>query len=115
MKQIRKARGLSAEHIAKALGVSPATIYRYEKGDIEKVPGDLLEPLSIALGTTPQYLMGWTEDPSLPASPALAAYRITSSEYSLVLAYRKATQEDRQIIDNITARYASEKENEKIG
>ena len=65
MRATRKARGISAEKVAEALGVSPATIYRYEKGDIEKVPGDVLEPLSRALGTTPAYLMGWEADPDV--------------------------------------------------
>ena len=45
------------------LGVSAATIYRYEKGDIEKIPGNILEPLADILATTPAYLMGWTDDP----------------------------------------------------
>ena len=68
MRATRKARGISAEKVAEALGVSPATIYRYEKGDIEKVPGDVLEPLSRALGTTPAYLMGWEADPDVDAA-----------------------------------------------
>lgn len=68
MKATRKARGISAEKVAEALGVSPATIYRYEKGDIEKVPGDVLEPLAKALGTTPAYLMGWESDPDIEAA-----------------------------------------------
>lgn len=59
MKARRKEIGLSAECVAELLGVSPATIYRYEKGDIEKVPGDLLAPIAKALQTTPAYLMGW--------------------------------------------------------
>lgn len=59
MKARRKEIGLSAERVAEILGVSPATIYRYEKGDIEKVPGDLLAPIAKALQTTPAYLMGW--------------------------------------------------------
>lgn len=59
MKDRRKAIGLSAERVAEILGVSPATIYRYENGDIEKVPGDRLEPIAKALQTTPAYLMGW--------------------------------------------------------
>lgn len=41
------------------LGVSPATVYRYENGDIEKVPGDRLGPIANALQTTPAFLMGW--------------------------------------------------------
>lgn len=49
MKQRRKELGLSAEIIAEKLGVSPATIYRYENGGIEKMPGNILEPIAIAL------------------------------------------------------------------
>lgn len=64
MKQRRKELGLSAETIAEYLNVSPATIYRYEKGEIEKMPGKVLEPLSIILRTTPAYLMGWTDEVS---------------------------------------------------
>ena len=60
MKARRKEIGLSAERVAEILGVSPATIYRYEKGDIEKVPGDLLAPIAKALQTTPAFLMGWS-------------------------------------------------------
>lgn len=66
MKDRRKAIGLSAERVAEILGVSPATIYRYENGDIEKVPGDRLDPIAKALQTTPAYLMGWENDPTLP-------------------------------------------------
>lgn len=58
----RKELGLSAEFIAEALGVSPATIYRYEKKDIKKFPTEILEPLARVLHTTPAYLMGWDDD-----------------------------------------------------
>lgn len=70
MKFRRKQIGLSAEKVAELLNVSPATIYRYENGDIEKVPGDRLAPIAAALNTTPAYLMGWgdTPDASLPGN-----------------------------------------------
>lgn len=67
MKDRRKAIGMSAERLAETLGVSPATIYRYENGDIEKVPGDRLAPIAAALNTTPAYLMGWESD-ALPTN-----------------------------------------------
>lgn len=59
LKLRRKEIGFSAEKVADRLGVSPATIYRYEKGDIEKVPVDSLAELAKILQTTPAYLMGW--------------------------------------------------------
>lgn len=54
----RKEIGLSAETVADRLGVSPATIYRYENNDIKKFPTDILEPLAKVLHTTPAYLLG---------------------------------------------------------
>ena len=69
MKQRRKELGFSAEKVAERLGVSPATIYRYERGDIEKVPGDSLGELAKILQTTPAYLMGWEEKPKPAPRP----------------------------------------------
>lgn len=74
MKQRRKEIGFSAEKVAERLGVSPATIYRYEKGDIEKVPVDSLSELAKILQTTPAYLMGWEEQPA-PQKPIPPGFR----------------------------------------
>lgn len=62
IKNRRKELGLSAEAVAERLGVSPATIYRYEKKDIKKFPSDILEPLAEVLHTTPMYLLGIEEN-----------------------------------------------------
>ena len=91
MKERRKTLGISAEYVAEKLGVSPATIYRYEKGDIEKMPGNILEPISKILSTTPSYLMGWSEE-AAPAAPSLT---LTAAETQLVEDYRDASEEIR--------------------
>lgn len=59
IKERRKELGISADDLAGRLGKDRSTIYRYEKGDIENLPLDILEPIATALSTTPQYLMGW--------------------------------------------------------
>ena len=41
IKARRKELGLSAETVAEKLGVSPATIYRYENNDIKKYTSDI--------------------------------------------------------------------------
>lgn len=69
----RKAIGLSAEQIAERMGVSPATIYRYESSEIMSMRIDKLEPIAEALNTTPAYLMGWTDDPINYEDPELLA------------------------------------------
>lgn len=62
IKSRRKQLKMSADELGKRLGKDRSTIYRYEKGDIENLPLDILEPIAAALGTTPQYLMGWDEE-----------------------------------------------------
>lgn len=64
----RKALGLSVDELAELLGKNRATIYRYEGGDIEKLPTTILEGLARALRTTPSYLMGWEDEP-VPQQP----------------------------------------------
>lgn len=65
IKARRKQLGISAEALAEQCGVSPATIYRYENGDIERVGIDKLPPIAKALFVSQAYLMGW-EDESSP-------------------------------------------------
>ena len=64
IKQRRLELGLSADELGKMIGKNRATIYRYEKGDIESIPTDILEPLAMALNTTPMWIMGWTRSNS---------------------------------------------------
>lgn len=59
IKKRRKELGLSADQVAKALGVSRATVYRYESKDIEKIPFDSIQPLADILQCSAYYLMGW--------------------------------------------------------
>lgn len=65
----RKELSMSAEQLAEKVNLSPATIYRYEKGDIEKVPADILKKIARALNSSPAYLMGWESEnkPPIPA------------------------------------------------
>lgn len=62
IKALRKQRGLSIDELATKLGKNKATVYRYESGDIENLPLDILDPLAKALDTSPAYLMGWTSN-----------------------------------------------------
>jgi transcriptional regulator with XRE-family HTH domain len=64
IKQRRKQLNMSAEELAAKIGRSPATMYRYEKGDIDKMDLSVLLPIADALLTTPAYLMGWSDDSS---------------------------------------------------
>lgn len=62
IKERRKALKMSVDELARRLGKNRATIYRYENGEIENLPLDVLEPIAKALNTTPAFLMGWQEE-----------------------------------------------------
>ena len=66
IKQRRKGLGLRAEDVAERIGVSRSTMFRYENGEIEKLPINHLVPIAKALHTSVDYLMGWTEDEKEP-------------------------------------------------
>lgn len=61
MKERRKALKMSADELAQRLGKDRSTIYRYENGEIENLPLDMLEPIAQALEIEPQELLGWDQ------------------------------------------------------
>ena len=72
---IRKSRGMSVEEVADKIDVSVSTLYRYENSSISKVPIDVIDKLSSALGVTTGELMGntpQTDGEELPTSFANA-------------------------------------------
>ena len=64
---------MSADELATSDGVSRSTIFRYEKGDIEKVGPDVLKKIADKLNVSPADLMGWDDTPvqelKIPTSP----------------------------------------------
>ena len=105
IRNLRKSRGISADRLAEMIGVSRSTMYRYENGDIEKVPGDVLAPISAALGTTPAYLMGWESDPEEQNEPAvLDGKPLDEQDLKLLRLLRTMTPEEKSwLLDRIDA------------
>ena len=92
IKQRRKALGFSAEALAERVGVSPATIYRYEKNEIANMGADKLQPIAAALATTPAALMGWEPSPDSPRPPR--ADPLDSSDADEAFALREKLRRD---------------------
>ena len=65
LKELRKSLGMTLDELAERVGTSKQTIHRYENGVITNVPPEKVESLAVALGTTPQELMGWEEEPAV--------------------------------------------------
>lgn len=85
IRQRRKELNISAEEIGQYLNKDKATIYRYENGEIGKMPIQTLEPLAQILKTTPAYLMGWEEENKSENSKSS---NLTPHEQKVITAYR---------------------------
>lgn len=59
----RKQKGLTLEELGQAIGVSKATIHRYESGVIENIPSDKIEAIAKACDVSPSEIMGWKKHP----------------------------------------------------
>lgn len=57
---------LTMEELGKKVGVSRATVQRWESGEIKNVRRDKIAKLADALQSTPSYLMGWDEEQVFP-------------------------------------------------
>lgn len=71
MKEKRKEKKISAEYMAKQLGVSVSTVYRYEDASIEKIPVNVFHKICELLEVSPAEMMGNVEkrqEEELPGS-----------------------------------------------
>lgn len=63
MKQLRSMSDTTLKDMAKKIGVSEATVQRYESGKIEKVPYKAIIEYSQTFKVNPNYIMGWIDNP----------------------------------------------------
>lgn len=78
----RKELELTMEEVARKVGVSKATVQRWESGEIANIRRDKITLLAEALKTTPAYLMGWVDNDT-------SDIELSAHEKKIILAYRK--------------------------
>lgn len=62
IKELRLKSHQSQTDFAADCGISKQLLYKYENSIITNIPTDKIEIFARKLGTTPAYLMGWTDD-----------------------------------------------------
>lgn len=89
IKNRRSELGLTLEEVARRVGVSRATVLRWETGAIQNLGRDKIAALAAALHVSPEFLLGWTEDPGaqMEISLASATADLTPEEIASVLNY----------------------------
>ena len=64
LKELRKARGISANKLSKAIGISQNTIYLYERKGIPTF--ETAEKIAAYFNVNPAYLVGWIDENGKP-------------------------------------------------
>ena len=78
IRELRKAKKLTLEQVARVVGVEKSTVRKWETGTIASMRWDKIASLARALGTTPAYLMG--SKPAAAEGPAPAPQPVWEPE-----------------------------------
>lgn len=99
MKNIRKKQGISADTLADNIGVSRSTVFRYEKGDIEKMPIDVVANVAEALHVSLPDLMG-IENDSIQKKINDIVYNLSSDRQQNVYNYaeRQLAEQNNNVV-----------------
>ena len=65
LKEKREENGFTLDDVAKKINVSKVTLHKYENLIILNIPIDNIEKLAKLYGTTPKYIMGWSDSDTL--------------------------------------------------
>ena len=62
IRKLREEKLLSQTELAKMVGITKQSLYKYESSIITNIPSSKIESIAQKLGTTPAYLMGWEDN-----------------------------------------------------
>ncbi len=98
----REELNLSQDELAQKLGYkSRSSINKIEKG-INDIPQSKIKAFAIALETTPEYLMGWTDQ----KEPSAPDQELSDHDKNMVAAYNAAPEHIRKSVDTVLEPYS---------
>ncbi len=63
IKELREKQGMTLEELGDKVGVGKSTVRKWENGMIQNMRRDKIAKVAAALGVSPAFLLGWTEEP----------------------------------------------------
>lgn len=100
MKTKRKQLGYTLKDIADMMGVTEATVQRWESGNIKSLRQGRIATLADILNVTPSVLMGWENEDNQKAVESKLVEYFTPHEKSVIEAYR-AKPEMQSAVDTL--------------
>lgn len=97
IKELREARNMSLDEVAKLCKTTRQTIYKYENGIVTNIPYDRIILLSTALNTTPANLLGLNQDHE-KNKISLDGMELTEGEIAFIRLLRRVPAEDKPVV-----------------
>lgn len=114
IRECRRRSGKSQVEVAKAVGVSKQTLYKYENDIITNIPSDKIEAIAAALDVSPADIMGWATVPENgqseyyidPETAKLAQKLLTDPDYRILFdAAEDSRSEDMRMAAEMLRRF----------
>lgn len=97
LKELRKENKMTLEEVAESIGLTRATIQRYESGKITNVPLETYDKLAALFNVCRPYLLGWSDD----RRKTMSEVSILSDNTMFLQAYSAMTEEERKFLSDI--------------
>ena len=94
IRELREARGMSLEDVAKLCGTTRQAIYKYENEIVTNIPYDRIILLARALNTTPSQLFDWEDKKSSPGEDV----GLTEGERDMLSLFRLIPEDQQPVV-----------------
>lgn len=61
IKELRLSKNMTQPELARLIGTTKQTIYKYENGAITNIPSDKVEAIADVFNVSPSYILGWPD------------------------------------------------------
>jgi transcriptional regulator with XRE-family HTH domain len=93
IRQARTEKGLTLEYVGDRVGVTRATIQKYENGLIASIPSDKVSLIARVLNVSPAYIMGWETKEETPGQ-----LQLTEGEKAILALFRQVPVEHQNMV-----------------
>lgn len=98
LRERRNALNLTLSQVASALGITEATVQRYESGEIKNIKYNTIIKLAEILHCSPTYLLGWEENNNNIINYNSGAIANGNNSYAILSKNEQLTPQEKELI-----------------
>lgn len=99
IKKYRKEKDLTLRELAEKIGLTEATVQKYEAGNIKKIDVEMLKKISDALGVAPEHLTEWDKNEDIRTT--YYDKKQGTQEAKIIKMYNKLNKGHQQVVHSL--------------